>query len=146
MLRLIVRSVVAPHDWSYHRSSGATIVRTTGHRKPRLLIRSAAGCNDRLFVRSVAGLHDWSHIDRWLLPLIARFPTMALDILQSFVIAWPRAEIDRGMRLTAAGDRSKHCRSVAPWSIRNQSYDPEIVRSGVTVALLPHCVYCTQIS
>ena len=36
---------------------------------------------------------------------------------------------------TAAGDRSKHGRSVSPWPNRNQSYDPEIVRSGVTVAL-----------
>ena len=28
-----------------------------------------------------------------------------------------------------------HCRSVAHWPNGNQSYDPEIVRSGVTVAL-----------
>ena len=33
-----------------------------------------------------------------------------------------------------SGDCSKHCRSVAHWPDRNQSYDPEIVRSGVTVA------------
>ena len=42
---------------------------------------------------------------------------------------------DRSRYATAAGDRSKHCRSVALWPIRNQPYDPEIVRSGVTVAL-----------
>ena len=42
---------------------------------------------------------------------------------------------DRSRYATAAGDRSKNCRSVAPWPNRNQSYDPEIVRSGVTVAL-----------
>ena len=42
---------------------------------------------------------------------------------------------DRSQYATATGDRSKHCRSVAPWPNRNQSYDPEIVRSGVTVAL-----------
>ena len=41
----------------------------------------------------------------------------------------------RSRYATAAGDRSKHCRSVARWPIRNQLYDPEIVRSGVTVAL-----------
>ena len=43
---------------------------------------------------------------------------------------------DRSRYATAAGDRSKHCRSVAPWPNRNKSYDPEIVRSGVTLALL----------
>ena len=41
--------------------------------------------------------------------------------------------IDRG-NATAAGDRSKHCRSVPPWPNRNQSYDPIIVRCSVTVA------------
>ena len=46
---------------------------------------------------------------------------LSVDILQSSRYA------------TTAGDRSKYCRSVAP--CRNQSYDPEIVRSGVTVAL-----------
>ena len=44
---------------------------------------------------------------------------------------------DRSRYAIAAGDRSKHCRSVAPWPNRNQSYDPEIARSGVTVALSP---------
>ena len=44
---------------------------------------------------------------------------LAIDILQSF----------------AAGDRSKHCRSVTHWPTRNQSYNPEIVRSVMTVAL-----------
>ena len=42
---------------------------------------------------------------------------LAIDVLQSFVIARPRVEIDRGA--TATGDRSKHCRSVAPWPNRN---------------------------
>ena len=44
---------------------------------------------------------------------------------------------DRSRYATAAGDRSKHCRSLAPWHNRNQLYYPEIVRSGVTVALSP---------
>ena len=43
---------------------------------------------------------------------------------------------DRSPYATAAGDRNKHCRSVAPWPNRNQSYDPEIVRFGLTVALV----------
>ena len=50
---------------------------------------------------------------------------------------------DRSRYATAAGDRSKHGRSVAPWPNRNQSYDPEIVRSGVTVALT--CKYCVVV-
>ena len=87
MLRLIVRSIVAPDDWSYHRSSGATIDRTIGHRMPRVLVRSIAWCNDRLVVPSVAGCHGWSYIGRWSLPLVAWFPTMALaiDILHPIV-------------------------------------------------------------
>ena len=44
----------------------------------------------------------------------------------------------RSRYTTAAGDRRKNCRSVAPWSNRNQSYDPEIVRSGVTVTISTH--------
>ena len=51
---------------------------------------------------------------------------------------------DRLPYATAAGDRSKHCRSVAPWPNRNQSYDPEIVRSGVTVALRTVAGYRTR--
>ena len=42
---------------------------------------------------------------------------------------------DRSRCATAAGDRSKYCRSVAPWPNRKQSYDPEIVRSGVNMTL-----------
>ena len=42
---------------------------------------------------------------------------------------------DRSQYATASGDRSKHCRSVARSLNRNQSYDQEIVRSGVTVGM-----------
>ena len=42
---------------------------------------------------------------------------------------------DRSRYATAAGYRSKHCRSVAPRPNRNQSHDREIERSDVTVAL-----------
>ena len=42
---------------------------------------------------------------------------------------------DRSPYETAAGYSNKQCRSVAPWANRNHSYDSEIIRSGVTVAL-----------
>ena len=42
---------------------------------------------------------------------------------------------DRSSYSTTAVDRRKHCRSVASWPHRNQSYDQEIVGSVVTVAL-----------
>ena len=51
---------------------------------------------------------------------------------------------DRSQYATASGDRSKHCRSVAHSPNRNQSYDPEIVRSGVTVALDATIRYCSD--
>ena len=126
---LIVTSVFGCHDWSYAPSQDITWARSTGHSMARLLVRSGAGGNDRLIVPSVADRHHWSYISRWSLPLVARFPAMAfaIDILQLFVIARPRVEIDHG---------SKNCRSVAPGPNRNQSYDPEIVRSGVTVSLV----------
>ena len=124
--RLIVRSIarcwsiVASHDWLYHRSSGAAIDPSLRHRISRVLVRSVArsgaGCNYRLIVQSVAGRHDWSYISRWSLRLVARFPAMALaiDILKSFMIARPRVKIDRSRYATTAdGDRSKNCRSVA---------------------------------
>ena len=44
--------------------------------------------------------------------------------------------------MTAAGDLSKNGRSVALWPNRNQSYDPEIVRSGVTLALV-NAFFCS---
>ena len=129
MLRLTVRSIVAPHDWSYDRPSGATIDRMLGHSMPRVLVRLVTYRITQLLVRSVAGCKDWSYhrspaaiTDR---TSVIRFPKMALavDILQSFVISRPRSR-DRSPYATSAGDRSKHCRSVAPWPNRNQSYDP----------------------
>ena len=53
---------------------------------------------------------------------------LVIDILQSFVIARPRVEIDRGMR-------PQHGSHLGP--IATNSYDPEIARSGMTVALPP---------
>ena len=127
--RLIVRSVVGRNDRShdatidrctqrllYDRPSGATTDCTLGHATSaltigrmmqRLILPSVAGRHDwsydrspRLIVRSVVGRNNWSYIGRWSLPLVARFPTMALaiDIFVLFVIARPRGDINRRMR------------------------------------------------
>ena len=139
-----LRSTVVCHNWSYTRPQDAKSARTIGRRMQRLILPSVAGRHDRsydrsprLIVRSVVGRNNWSYIGSWSLPLVARFPTMALaiDMFVSFVIARPRVEINWRMR-PLLGDRSKHCRSFAPWPNRNQSYDSEIVRSNVTVALV----------
>ena len=100
------------------------LVRSVTCRMPRLLYatnRTIVRRRQRMIVRTIGrppsstiDRHDWLYdrssgaIHRWSLPLIARFPTIALaiDILQSFVIARPRIEIDRRMRATPAGDRS----------------------------------------
>ena len=144
--RLVVRSVARCYDWSYDRSFGATIDRTTGRRSqrsvarcydwscdwslhPTIDLRSTVGCHNwswtrsrhecshdrsqdatidttigrrspRLIVRSVVRRNNWSYIGGWSLPLVARFPTMALaiDIFVSLVIARPRVDINRRMR------------------------------------------------
>ena len=131
---------VAARSWSClilltcdSKSFGATIDRTIGRTILRLIVRSVTGGNDRLIVGhlpSVVGSHDWSYIDRWSLPLVARFPTMALaiDILQSFVIARPRVEINRGMRplleiVANIADRS-HLGPIATNRTIQKSYDP----------------------
>ena len=121
--RLIVPSVFGCHDLSYARSQDATSGHTIGRRMPRLLVRSVAGDNDRLIVPSVAGRHDFLYdgsCHRYS-PIVRNSATTRRD---------------RSRYPTATRDRSKRCRSVAHWPNRNQSYDPEIVRSGVTVALL----------
>ena len=143
----------------YDQPSGATIDRTLGHTMPRLLVRSVicsmprllvpsvAGCNhwsyppSRLIVRSVVERNNWSYIGRWSLPLVARFPTMApaIDILQSFVIARPRVETNHRMQslleiVANIADRL-HLGPIATTRTIQKWYDPEIVRSGVTVAL-----------
>ena len=92
MLRLIVRSIARCYDWSYDRPQDATIDRTLGHRMSRLIVRIGRRTR-RLIARSVVGRKNWSCICRWSLPLVGRFLTMhfAIDSLQSFVIARPRA-------------------------------------------------------
>ena len=136
MPRLIVRSLTGCHECSYDRSKDATSTRTIGHRMPRLLVRSVAEGNGRLIVPSVAD-RTRLIVHRSLIATTSR--TISYDgschryspIVRDSVTSCR----DRSRYATAAGDRSQNYRSVAPWPNRNQSYDPEIVRSGVTVAL-----------
>ena len=94
--------------WPYDRSSGATIDRTT---------------------------------DRLWLPLVVRSSPIDVDRATTRTTnrRWPTTrKKDRLQYEIAAGDRSKHCRSVARSPHSNRSYDQAIVRSGVTVALATH--------
>ena len=115
MPRLIVRSVTGYHECSYDRSQYATIARTIGRRMQRSIDRTIGRRPSRLIVHQS------------LIATTSR--TMSYD--DSANTCRDRSRY----ATTAAGDRSKNCRSVAPWPNRNQSYDPEIVRSVVTVAL-----------
>ena len=110
MPRLIERSVTGCHECSYDRSQDATIARTIGRRMQRRIDRTIGRRLSRLTVH------------RSLIATTSR--TMSYD-----------CSCHRYSPIVAAGDRIKHCRSVIPWSNRNQSCDPEIVPSGVTVAL-----------
>ena len=75
-------------------------------------------------VTTIAGRHDWSY-HRSLIATTSR--TMSY-----YGSCHRHSPIVRDIATT---HRSKHCRSVAPWLNRNQSYGPEIVRSGVTLVL-----------
>ena len=132
--RLIVRSVTGCHecsydqshagchDCSYDRSQDAAIDRTIDRRPSRLIVRSIV--IDQLRSANVRSI---------LPPMVqphsilqkACFPTipLAIDIPQSFVISRPRVEIDR-LCDHCWRSYSNHCRSVAHWPNRNQSYDP----------------------
>ena len=149
MLRLMVRSIVATNDWSY---------RTIGLRVPQLSVRSVTGCHACSYDRS----HDATiartigrRVQRSIDRTIGRRPSRFI-VHQSFMATTSRAisydgsshrhspivrdsattHRDRSRYATAAGDRSKQCRSVAPWPNRNQSYDPIIVRSGAIIVTL----------
>ena len=123
--RLIVRSVTGYHECSYDRSRYATIARTIGRRMQRSIDRTIGRRPSRLIV------------NQSLIATTSR--TISCDgschRYSPIVRGSATTRRDRSRYATAAGDRSKNCRSVAPWPNRNQSYDPEIVRSGVTVAL-----------
>ena len=133
MSRVLVRSVTGCHDCSYDRSPDATI-NFSYHRSPviPLSVRRSLIANTSHTISYDGSCHRYS-------PIVCDSATTCRD---------------RSRYATAAGDRSKHCRSIAPWPNRNQSYNPEIVRSGVTVALLYckyfvfmlHCLHSTNTS
>ena len=118
MLRLIVRLIVAPN----HRSPTVTIDRTIGR-------------HDWSYDRSSGAITD---LHRSLIATTSRTISYDGSCHRYFRIVRDSATTRRYQSpyATAAGDRSKHWRSFASWPNRNQSYDPEIARSGVTVALV----------
>ena len=103
MPRLLVRSI----DRRMHRS----IERTIGRRPSRLIVHRSLIATASRTISYDGSCHRYS-------PIVRDRAT---------------TRIDRSRYATTAGYRSKHCRSVAPWPNRNQSYDPDIIRSGVTV-------------
>ena len=122
--RLIVRSVTGYHECSYDRSQYATIPRTIGRR----MQRSIDGTIDRRPSRLI--------VHQSLIATTSR--TISYDgscHRYSPIVRDSATTRDRSRHATAAGYRSKNCRSVAPWPNRNQLYDPEIVRSVMTVSL-----------
>ena len=141
MLRLIVRSVVATYYLSYDRSSGATIVRTLGHRMPRVLVRSVRGCHDcsydrcrrmqRSIDRTIGRRPSRLLIHRSLITITSR--TISYDdschrYSPMFVIARQRVDVDRGMRplleiVANLADRS-HPGPIATNRTIQKSYDP----------------------
>ena len=122
--RLIVRSVTGCHECSYDRLRDATIGRAIGHRMQRSIDRTIGRRSSRLILL------------RSLIATTSRKISYDGSCHRYFLIVRDSATTrrDRSRYATAAGNRSKYCRSVAHWPNRNQSYDPEIVRSGVTVA------------
>ena len=123
MPRLIVRSVKGCHECSYDRSQDATIARTIGRKMQRSVDRTIGRRPSRLIVH------------RSLIATTSR--TISYDgpchRYSPIVRASTTTRIDRSRYATTAGDRSRHCRSVAPSPNCNQSYDPEIVRSCLPV-------------
>ena len=129
MLRLIVRSIVAPHDLSYHWSSGATIDCALGRRMHLTIGRRIQRLIDRTIGRRPSRLI----VLRSLIATTSR--TISYDgschrynNLQSFVMARPRVEIDRGMRplleiVANIADRS-HLDAIATNRTIQKSYDP----------------------
>ena len=123
--RLIVRSVTGCHECSYDRLQDATIGRAIGHRMQRSIDRTIGRRPSRLI------LLRWS-----LIATTSRKISYDGSCHRYFPIVRdsPTTRRERSRYAIAAVNRSKYCRSVAHWPNRNQSYDPEIVRSGVTVA------------
>ena len=125
MPRLVVCSVTRYHECSYDRSQYATIARTIGRRMLRSIDRTIGRRPSRLIVHRslIATTSRTTSSDGYC----HRYSPIVRDSATT--------RRDRSRYATAAGDRSKNCRSDSPWTNRNQSYDPENVRSGVTVTL-----------
>ena len=90
-----------------------SIDRTIGHRPTRLIVHRSLIATTSRTIAYDGSCHRYSPI-----------------VCESAI-----TRRDQSRYATAAGDRGKNCRSVATWPNRKQSYDPEIVRFGVTVAL-----------
>ena len=122
--RVLARSVAGCNDWSYHRSPAVTIDRTIGR-------------HDWSYDRSSGAITDRS-LHRSLIATTSRTISYDGSCHRYFRIVRDSATTRRYQSpyASAAGYRSKHCRSFAPWHNRNHSYDPEIVWFGVTVALV----------
>ena len=129
-----LRSVVGSNDLSYDRSHDDTIDRVIDRCIPRLIVPSVFGCHDLSYAPS-QDITSARTIGHSMPRLLVRSGAWCNDRLIVPSVAGPHVRTYTSRCATAAGDRSKNCRSVAPWPNRNQSYDPEILRSSVTVAL-----------
>ena len=119
-------------ECSHDRSQDGTIDPTIGRRPSRLIVR-----HDWSYDRSSGAITDRS-LHRSLIATTSRTISYDGSCHRYFRIVRDSATTRRYQSpyASAAGYRSKHCRSFAPWHNRNHSYDPEIVWFGVTVALV----------
>ena len=111
MPRLIVRSVTGCHECSYDRSQDATIARTIsrrmqrsidriiGHRPSRLIVQQSLIATTSRTISYYGSCHRYS-------PIVRDSAT---------------TRIDRSRYATAAGNRSKHCRSQPIVRSRNRT-------------------------
>ena len=127
MPRLIVRSVAPCNDLSYLQSPAVTIDRTIGRhdcsygRSPRLIVRSVVTID-----RTICGRRaQWLIVHRSLIATTSC--TMSYDgschRYSPIVRDSATTRRDRSPYSTAAGDRSKHCRSIAINHTIQKSYD-----------------------
>ena len=77
------------------------------------------------------GEYRWQEPSQEIVPLVVATNADVRSIVTAGDIWYDQsiiASCDRSYEQSrnTAGDRRKHCRSVAPWLNRNQSYDPEI--------------------
>ena len=137
--RATLRPVIPPIGCSLTLYNVEMFLGFTPHTTPDAIGRRIP----RLIVRSIVGATIDRTIDRLWLPLVVRSspivvyratPHTTNRTMTYHQQERPTAVCDR--------DRSKHCRSVARSPNSNQPHDQEIVRSGVTVALVLKKYYC----